>query len=163
MRMSTARSTLALLFGGILAAVLIVRLYGVLFSPNAQPSSDLRYEIVDDRGVAEDSLFDSKNPKIPLKVLAKAIEVAKTPPKIVPCSSAKPSPLSKLITPFTAFAQECSSPCVGSYNRTCNVGGECEGLFLCCYDEHNEDWGCMGKLYSCENGGQQCGQVECPN
>jgi hypothetical protein len=158
MRMSAIDGRLKLpLLGGVVVALLIGRI--ALFSPSDHGLSPLSYEIVDGRGIAEDSLFDSgKNSKLPLKVLDKSIKAAKTPRS---CPSAKPSVFSDIFTPFTASAQECDSPCQGAYNRTCNVGGECQGLFLCCYDEHNEEEGCKGVLWYCRNGGNICGQSEC--
>jgi len=58
----------------------------------------------------------------------------------------------------------CDSDCVSYYNKTCDAHNpDCPGSFVCCYDEHNEDQGCMGILNYCTNGGSKCGQSECDN
>jgi hypothetical protein len=162
--MFVARSNLPLLLVGVVAAALIAPFCDFFFLTRAHAPSRIRYEIVDNRGIVENSLFKSnRNSKVPMKMLAKFIAAPKTPRHTGPCSSVKPSAFSNLFTPFTSFAQECQSPCEGYYNKTCLEHGECEGLTLCCYDVENEDQGCMGVLDNCRNGGTVCGQSECDN
>jgi hypothetical protein len=164
--MSAADGRLKLaLFGGVVVALVIARI--ALFSPSIQGLSPLSYEIVDDRGIPETSLFNNeKNSKIPVKVLARAVVAARTPRRATgPCTStSKPALMSNLFTPFTASADECNpTDCTGHYNKTCVEHGQCEGLHLCCFDENNYDFGCIGVLNYCQNGGTLCGQSECDN
>ena len=151
------------LFAGAIAILSFVSRFAS-FPPIHHGLSSLAYTVVDDRGMTETSLFNSsKNSKLPLDVLQKALKTAATRHS-VGCGS-KPSALARLLGPTSVLAQSnCQSPCEGYYNKTCNAyNPDCPGNHVCCYDENNEDQGCMGVEWACQNGGSKCGQSECDN
>jgi hypothetical protein len=150
------------------AAVVLLLLFARFAPPTffhkVRQTLPLRYEIVNEHGSIEGSLFSSpRNSKIPNRILAKFMQSAANPLERGSCSaSSKPSLWSRIVGPNKVSAQSgCESPCSGSWNGMCKPGRpDCPNLYLCCYED-DPDLGCQGVYAPCDNGGGLCGQSTC--
>jgi len=152
--------------GCIAVALLVLMSNSVLGLRKTVPAALLRYEIRDNHGIVEPSLFGGTlNSKLKPEVVERIVRSARKRAKPTACSAGvKSSLLSSLLSSTTVLAQDpCPWPpgCTGHWMTTCAVTGQnCENLRVCCSGE-GFIYGCVGHLWPCDEGGSLCGQDTC--